>query len=100
MKLHEIIEASEKLEYIPFEEIEVRKKQLNTYFKSKCKGEAIYLAWGVFNTGTVGTICLEYDFFECIENIINDECEGFTEEEKENERENIAYNSIFLSTLI
>ena len=96
MKLHEIIEASQKLEYIPFEEIEKRKKQLNAYFE----GEAIYLAWAVFNAGSVGTICLEDDFFECIENIINDECEGFTEKEKENERENIAYNSIFLSTLI
>ena len=99
MKLHEIIEASQRLEYIPFEEVEKRKKQLNTYFKSQCKGEAIYMAWGVFNTGSVGTICPSNEFTDCVENIINDQYSDLTEEEKEDLREQIAYNSIFLSTL-
>ena len=95
MKLHEIISLSEKMEYIPFEEIEARKKQLNAYFE----GEAVYLVWAVFNTGSVGTICPSNEFTDCVEKIINDQYSDLTEEEKEDLREQIAYNSIFLSTL-
>jgi len=99
MKLHEIIEASQKLEYISFEEIYARKRQLNAYFKSQCKGEAIYLAWGVFNAGSLCTICPSDDFYECIETIINEKYSDLTEEEKEDLREQITSDSIFLSTL-
>jgi hypothetical protein len=95
MKLHEIIEASEALEYIPFEEIITRKKQLNTYFE----GNGIVLVWAVTNTGGRSTICPVNEFHDCVNSILDTEYPELDEEEREEQIELFGCYSKFLKDL-
>jgi hypothetical protein len=99
MKLEEIINTAIEGKYIPYEEIKARKNQLLTYFREYYNSEPIILIWNVTNVGGASTISAEKDYFEAIQQILNNYYSDLNEEEREQEAELIGYNSIYLKTI-
>jgi len=97
MKLHEIIEANETPGLsIEIQEIKKYKKSLTTYYKYH-NDQLILMVTAIFNACQYGKIVSANEFNEAIEEHIN--TDDMSEEDKEDERELISFNSILLANL-
>ena len=99
MNLHEIIKANETdgLD-ISYQAIHPYKKSLYTYYKSLFCCEPILMITAVFNAVQYCKIVPENDFFEALDGYVNDM--ELNEEEKENEKELINFQSLMFRDAI
>jgi hypothetical protein len=98
MKLHEIIEANEdQKKSLNIQLMLEYKNSLHVYYKNILNSEPILMVTDVFNACSFGKIVDSDSLHEAIEMYIEDE--DTTEEEKEQQREIINFNSVFLITL-
>ena len=101
MKLHEIIEANSQPDRsILIEEIHKYKRSLTAYYKDQfgTRNELILMVTDVFNAAQYGKIVSANEFSEAIDEYLETDS-TLTEEEKEEQRELINFNSIPLSKL-
>ena len=96
MKLQEILDLGIDGKYIPIEQIEARKKQINAYFKGYYKCEAVVIVWNVTNSGGATTICPVNEIYDCIDQVLENYYSYLSENEREEQRELINFNSYIL----
>lgn len=99
MLLHEIISLSEQSETgILIEEIAKYKRSLVTYYKEYYNCEPVLVVTSVFNACQYGFIASAEEINDAIDTYLNAD-DTLDEEDKENERELINFQSIMLSNL-
>ena len=99
MKLHEIIDRAYALKSIPYGEIKARKKQLMAYFKGTYNCEAVVIIWNVTNAGANATITTENEYFEGVDLVMDQYFPNLEQEEKEDQKELINFQSVMLKTI-
>lgn len=99
MKLAEILDKSTEGDYIPLQCLQAKKNQIKAFFNHYFGTEPVVLAWAITNTGGRTTLCAWTEMEDCIEQIIDREYTDLTEEEKDHERELIAFNARLIKDL-
>ena len=98
MKLHEILEHNDLGHDILIEKLIPYKRSLITIFESHNYSQAILMVTSVMNAAQYGQIVMSDGLSDAVDEYVNSD-DTLTEEEKENEKETILFNSIPLHEL-